>query len=87
MSTSVNYDLSYLRGEWDRLKSTYRNQREFFNSWFNWDDGVSHLLKGPIRMDGESFQDYKDRMWVEKNLIRFYLQKGISGNGFSKYHR
>lgn len=83
----MNYDLSHLRGEWDKLKSNYRNQRHFFNSQFDWSDGISHLMRGPVRLEDESFEDYKDRMWVEKNLTRFYLTRGNSGSGFSKYHR
>lgn len=80
-------NLSYLRGEWDRLKLGYENQRQFFNERFDWEEGVSHLLQGPVRLEGETFKKYKERRWVEKNLIRFYKQRGIAGQPFSKYHR
>lgn len=69
-------DLSYLRGECDKRDRTiYPTQRTFFNNLFDWDEGVSHLLLGPIRLEGESFETYKDRRWVENNLIRFYTSR------------
>lgn len=69
-------DLSYLRGECDkRNRVDYPTQRAFFNELFNWNEGVSHLLQGPARLEGESFETYKDRRWVENNLIRFYISR------------
>ena len=35
---------------------------------------VSQILKGPKRLEGESFEDYKMRMKVEKHLVRDYLK-------------
>ena len=35
---------------------------------------VSEMLKGPKRLEGESFEDYKLRMKVEKKLTRDYLK-------------
>ena len=35
---------------------------------------VSQILKGPKRLEGESFEDYKMRMKVEKQLTRDYLK-------------
>ena len=35
---------------------------------------VSEMLKGPKRLEGESFEDYKLRMKVEKKLTRSYLK-------------
>ena len=35
---------------------------------------VSKMLKGPKRLEGESFEDYKLRMKVEKKLTRDYLK-------------
>ena len=69
-------DLSYLRGECDKRDRTiYPTQRTFFNDLFDWNEGVSYLLLGPIRLEGESFETYKDRRWVENNLIRFYTSR------------
>jgi hypothetical protein len=69
-------DLSYLRGECDKRDRTiYPTQRTFFNDLFDWEEGVSQLLLGPIRLEGESFETYKDRRWVENNLIRFYTSR------------
>lgn len=76
MSYSNRKDLSYLRGECDkRDRRVYPSQRTFFNDIFDWNEGVSHLLQGPIRLEGESFETYKDRRWVENNLIRFYISR------------
>jgi len=35
---------------------------------------VSDMLEGPKRKEGESFEDYKMRMKVEKQLTRDYLK-------------
>ena len=35
---------------------------------------VSQILKGPKRLEGESFEDYKMRMKVEKKMTRDYLK-------------
>jgi hypothetical protein len=35
---------------------------------------VSDMLKGPKRLKGESFTDYKIRLKVEKSLTRDYLK-------------
>tara|TARA_B100002019_G_C20884408_1_gene410311 strand:+ start:255 stop:455 length:201 start_codon:yes stop_codon:yes gene_type:complete len=35
---------------------------------------VSDMLKGPKRLEGESFTDYKIRLKVEKSLTRDYLK-------------
>ena len=35
---------------------------------------VSDMLQGGKRLDGESFEDYKMRMKVEKQLVRDYLK-------------
>ena len=35
---------------------------------------VSQILKGPKRLEGESFEDYKMRMKVEKKLSRDFLK-------------
>lgn len=76
MSYSNRKDLSYLRGEYDkRDRRVYPTQRTFFNDIFDWNEGVSHLLQGPVRLEGESFETYKDRRWVENNLIRFYISR------------
>ena len=40
------------------------------------DDGfkVSEVLKGDIRLDGESYDDFKIRRKAEKGLVRDYLK-------------
>ena len=35
---------------------------------------VSDMLQGAKRLEGESFEDYKMRMKVEKHLVRDYLK-------------
>ena len=35
---------------------------------------VSDMLQGDKRLDGESFEDYKTRIKVEKKLVRDYLK-------------
>ena len=35
---------------------------------------VSEIIEGDKRLDGESYQEYKDRMKVETKLIRDYLK-------------
>ena len=35
---------------------------------------VSEMLKGPVRGEGESYEDYKIRMKVEYKLTRDYLK-------------
>ena len=35
---------------------------------------ISELLKGPKRLEGESFDEYKTRMKVENQLTRDYLK-------------
>ena len=35
---------------------------------------VSDMLQGDKRLDGESFEDYKTRLKVEKKLVRDYLK-------------
>ena len=35
---------------------------------------VSQILKGPKRLEGEAFEDYKMRMKVEKKMTRDYLK-------------
>ncbi len=35
---------------------------------------ISEILQGPKRQEGESFEDYKMRMKVEKHLVRDYLK-------------
>ena len=35
---------------------------------------VSQILKGPKRLECESFEDYKMRMKVEKKMTRDYLK-------------
>ena len=40
---------------------------------------VSEMLKGPVREEGESYEDYKIRMKVEYQLTRDYLKGYIIG--------
>ena len=35
---------------------------------------VSDMLEGDKRLEGESFEDYKTRLKVEKRLVRDYLK-------------
>tara|TARA_B100000035_G_scaffold237810_1_gene206114 strand:- start:404 stop:604 length:201 start_codon:yes stop_codon:yes gene_type:complete len=35
---------------------------------------ISEILQGPKRQEGESFEDYKMRMKVEKKMTRDYLK-------------
>ena len=35
---------------------------------------VSDMLQGDKRLDGESYEDYKTRLKVEKKLVRDYLK-------------
>tara|TARA_A100001515_G_C4459015_1_gene172953 strand:+ start:304 stop:504 length:201 start_codon:yes stop_codon:yes gene_type:complete len=35
---------------------------------------ISEILQGPKRLEGESFEDYKMRMKVEKKMTRDYLK-------------
>ena len=40
---------------------------------------VSEMLQGPVRGEGESYEDYKIRMKVEYHLTRDYLKGYIIG--------
>ena len=40
---------------------------------------VSEMLQGPVRGEGESYEDYKIRMKVEYQLTRDYLKGYIIG--------
>ena len=35
---------------------------------------ISEILQGPKRLEGETFEDYKMRMKVEKKMTRDYLK-------------
>ena len=35
---------------------------------------ISHALKGPKRLEGEEFEDYKLRIKAENGLLREYLR-------------
>ena len=35
---------------------------------------ISEILQGPKRLEGETFEDYKLRMKVEKKMTRDYLK-------------
>jgi len=35
---------------------------------------ISHALKGPKRLEGEEFEDYKLRMEAENGLLKEYLR-------------
>ncbi len=35
---------------------------------------ISHALKGPKRLEGEEFEDYKLRMKAENGLLKEYLR-------------
>ena len=35
---------------------------------------VSDMIQGDKRLDGESYEDYKTRLKVEKKLVRDYLK-------------
>ena len=41
---------------------------------------IGHLLKGPKRLEGESFEDYKIRRKQENYMTRKYLRGYISSN-------
>jgi|TARA_R100000664_G_C2731037_1_gene121606 hypothetical protein len=41
---------------------------------------VSELLKGDKRLEGESFNEYKTRLKVEKQLVKDYLRGYIIEN-------
>jgi len=45
--------------------------RDWFKQNFDFSGGVMQYFKGNYRLEGEDFQTYKDRLWVQKQLIRF----------------
>lgn len=36
-------------------------------------DNISQYLQGPVRLEGETFTDYKVRMKAEKKLLKVYF--------------
>ena len=40
---------------------------------------VSPYLQGPVRLEEESFEDYKERLKLEKQLIKIYLRGDFHG--------
>ncbi len=47
---------------------------------------IGHLLKGPKRMEGESFEKYKIRRRAEEQMVKQYLRGTLVGvdNGKTK---
>jgi hypothetical protein len=45
--------------------------RDWFNQNFDLSKGVMDFFQGNARLENEDFQTYKDRLWVQKQLIRF----------------
>lgn len=45
--------------------------RDWFGQNFDFTGGVMQYFKGNARLEGEDFQTYKDRLWVQKQLIKF----------------
>ena len=40
---------------------------------------ISPYLQGPVRLEGESFEDYKERLKLEKQLVKIYLRGEFHG--------
>ena len=40
---------------------------------------VSPYLQGPVRLEGEDFSDYKERLKLEKQLVKIYLRGEFHG--------
>jgi hypothetical protein len=45
--------------------------RDWFKQNFDYSDGAMSHFKGHARLEGESFEEYKDRLWVQKQIIKF----------------
>jgi hypothetical protein len=45
--------------------------RDWFKQNFDFSEGIGQYLLGNTRLEDEDFQTYKDRLWFQKQLIRF----------------
>ena len=52
----------YSNGQWPRQRPLFKERIK-----------VSEMIKGPKRLEGESFEDYQIRRSAEKTLLKDYL--------------
>ncbi len=57
-------------GEGKKERKKYVTQEQYLEERYE----ISRGIQGPKRLEGESYEDYKDRLRVENGLLKEYLR-------------